>query len=132
MLPLRKTLVIISVLGVSTLTGCTKRPTAKAVEGTYIGHYADGTEIFHLRADGTFTQTFTGRSLHYAGRGAWSISGGSIVFDHFLSPFDGKMLLAGTPEQVDECIATWTPGFFSSQSIVLGDGSDDTYWINKQ
>lgn len=69
------------------LTACGKRD-ATDVAGLYKGEYFGGVEVFTLRADGSFTQSFSvnGKRV-YESQGSWSIDGRTVRFKNFMKAY---------------------------------------------
>jgi hypothetical protein len=66
------------------------RPSAADFPGVYVGSYYGGAEVFDVREDRTFTQTFVRHGeIVYKSSGTWEIEGDYVCFRPFVG-FDER------------------------------------------
>jgi hypothetical protein len=101
-------------------------PTIKSASGTYIGHYAGGTETFHLYPDGRFDQTFVkSKKTVYtnAGRFAFEDDGDIYFSGSFVAASD---IYTGHPEKYTK-FNEGTFGYDTLSSTIVFDDDKDIY-----
>lgn len=109
--------------------GCSDKPTPSSVPGYYLGNYGGGVEVFEIRQDGTFTQTFTQNSRQlYTNTGRWHIDGTEVVFSPFIAAFDFSVIpIQFFPKHGDMHGGLWDSMY---PRIVFSD--EMNYWIIRQ
>ena len=114
-------------LVVCTLGACDQAPAVKDVVGIYSGRYAGGTEVFDIRLDGTFTQTFVRNGNEvYSSAGKWWVSevGSGVCFAPYVQPYQMMDPDSWEPDEFDMARKQWLP---SGKLIIWSDGGYVVY-----
>lgn len=119
------------------LTGCKENPPPSRgdVIGVYMGNYLGGREVYDIRPDGTFSQTFVkdGKTA-YSSTGTWKVmasphEGGNLEFSPHMRAQDWSD--SGESVRLDTGNGTWdSSGNKSRETIYFF--SDMGIWVAKQ